>query len=372
MNSRSHIYYFIIISIISVIFASVSPKNNWDLTAYIACAMNYDIKDSHQLHQLTFKTLKTTLSNDDYLRIKGPSVAGNYRNENSLNPKIFNEQLNFYKMRYAYTFGIYLLNKLGINIIVATYLLTIFASILGLWVLFVTFMNRLSAIYVYLLPIMLAIYGFTNLIRLSTPDALAFLFTTIIINLFLNKKHTSLSLFLPIGILLRTDLILLIGFIYIYQFFYFKKLNRYDFIGFFTSLALYFLCTKISGHYGWKTLFHFQFIEKDLYPGSLIVTFSFKEYVLILLREITHLKTNVGFMVFMVIFFLNLKLTLSNFSAIFSSVEHKRIVYLQIILSLFAFTFFLIFPGMAPRHMIGTFTIFTCLYFYLLPKYKIS
>tara|TARA_A100001015_G_scaffold314403_1_gene423768 strand:+ start:1471 stop:2535 length:1065 start_codon:yes stop_codon:yes gene_type:complete len=353
-----------------MIFAFIYPKNNWDLTAYIASAMSYDIQDSNQLHQITFETLKTTLPSDDYLKIKGPNIKGNYRYENSLNPTIFNEQLNFYKMRYAYIFSIYILNKIGINIISATYILSIFPGILALWLLYFTFRKKINPAFLYFLPIMMAIYGFTDVIRLSTPDAMAFLFTTIVAFLFLNQKHMFLSLFLPIGVLFRTDLILLIGLIYAYQLFHFKKLNRYDYIGIFSSLILYVLCTKISGHYGWKTLFHFQFIEKELYPGSLIVTFSLKEYVLILLREIKHLNTNVAFIVFVIIFIFNLKLVSTNFSHIMASFDHRRIVYLQIILVTFSIVFFLIFPGMAPRHMIGTFTIFTCLYFYLYPSYK--
>ena len=369
MNSRGLFYFFLIISVLSMIFTFTYPKNNWDLTPYIACAMSYDIQDLNQLHKLTFEALKTNLPNEDYLKIIGPNIRGNYRYENRINPLIFNEQLNFYKMRYAYTFSIYLLSKLKFNIVVSTYILSIMPSILALWTLYFTFRKRLRPSYLFLLPIMMAIYGFTDLIRLSTPDALAFLFTTIAVFLFLNQKHSILSLFLPIGVLFRTDLILLIGLIYAYQLFHFKTLTRYEYIGIFSSLILYFLCTKISGHYGWKTLFHFQFIEKVLYPESLIATFSLKEYALILLREIKHLNTNVAFIVFIIVFILNLKLVTTNLSHIIASLKLRKIVSLQIILVTFSIIFFLCFPGMAPRHMIGPFTIFTCLYFYLHQNY---
>ena len=102
-------------------------------------------------------------------------VSGEYRETVFRDPSSLEQQLPFYSIRIAYIELIRLLKNLGLSYTKSTYVISaVFAS---LAVLILGLVMSETAVPIAMLPIVVAVTGYTEVARLSTPDAMACFFS---------------------------------------------------------------------------------------------------------------------------------------------------------------------------------------------------
>jgi hypothetical protein len=203
-------------------------------------------------------------------------VTGEYRETVFRDPSSLEQQLPFYSARVVYIELIRLFKYFGLSYTKATYVISaIFASlsvlVLGLIILEAT-------VSIAMLPLVIMLTGYWEIARLSTPDAMACFFSLLAIySLIRNGKLVFLvAAILP---LIRTDFILLSGLLMIFTY---RRGDR--FISLFSLLsaaAIYILVTKLTGNYGYLTLFNFTFIGSlNPYPADIIISRRVADYLI--------------------------------------------------------------------------------------------
>ena len=198
------IYFALVVYCISYLN---HPLHNWDVLGYVAAAHSFEEKDPQALHKFTFDQVRKSVSDQTYKALASPpgdEPQAVYRRTMSKNPYAFYEQLQFYQIRPVYTGSIYLLSKLGVNIVYATHLISGIAVVVGIMILYLLCKAFLAGPFVYLAPFFAIVFGALDLVRYSTPDGLAFCAVITSAYLFLKDNKMWLLLLFPIMIGIRT------------------------------------------------------------------------------------------------------------------------------------------------------------------------
>lgn len=125
-NIVSFVVYFLIVLFISIVSIH-KPDYNWDILPYVASVYSLESTDTNSIHKNTYEIVKSTLPEQAYLLL----VSNNkYREEMHQCSKCFYQQLPFYKIRPLYVALIYILYKLGINIIVSSFVISSISCLL--------------------------------------------------------------------------------------------------------------------------------------------------------------------------------------------------------------------------------------------------
>ncbi|MBA2658811.1 MAG: hypothetical protein H0U72_04480 [Nitrosospira sp.] len=262
----------ILTATIILIFGLLKPEHNWDMIAYVAASYYKDGYRGPDLTRETYEDIKKEVSSKTFSKL----ITGKYRETVFGDPSSLEQQIPFYSIRVGYIELIRLLKKVGLNYAKSTYVISaIFASlsvlVLGLIVLTTT-------VPIGILPIVVAVTGYTELARLSTPDAMACFFSLLGIYS-LMKKERLIFLVAAILPLIRTDFILLSGLLMIYTYLHGRR-----FLSLFSllfSVAFYILINKLYGNYGYLTLFNFTFIGSlTPYPADIVISHKFSDYLI--------------------------------------------------------------------------------------------
>jgi hypothetical protein len=128
-----------------------------------------------------------------------------------------------------------------------------------------------------MLPVIVAVTGYTDLARLSTPDAMACFFSLVGIHSLMAKGRV---VFLVAAILplIRTDFILLSGLLMGYAYLQGQRLFALLFL--LNAASFYVLVTKLNGSYGYLILFNFSFISSPIpYPADMVISTRLGDYL---------------------------------------------------------------------------------------------
>ena len=247
---------------------------------------NSDIKTIHnESYQMIFK--RVNQSKTGSFQSKEQWVSGpQYHIDIYENIDSFQQQFPFFKIRVLYTKLISLVSLTTMDLIKSSHLISIVASTIAIGLLFFSLNGKIPNRRLYWLFIGTLAFGYIEVIERASPDSLALLFMSLL-TLFIIQKRFLISLvFLPILVVVRTNLIILnspyLAFIWIK----YKKFRPYTILSGLISLISYFGVTKWAGHYGWATLMHHTFINPISFPKTTVYEFGVSNYIPILMEQL--------------------------------------------------------------------------------------
>jgi hypothetical protein len=265
--------YGIIITaaVIILVYGVLKPERNWDMVAYVAAAYHKDGYRGADLTKQTYGEIKKEVSDKRFSLL----TTGEYRETVFRDPSSLEQQLPFYSIRFAYIELIRLFKNLGLSYTKSTYVISaIFASlavlVLGLIVLE-------TAVPIALLPIAVAVTGYTEVARLSTPDAMACFFS--LLGIYSLIRRGNLLFFIAATLpLIRTDFVLLSALLMAVT--YFRGNRLVSLISLVSAVILYLSVTQLNGNYGYLTLFNFTFIGSlTPYPADIVLSSNLVDYL---------------------------------------------------------------------------------------------
>lgn len=294
--------YLIIVATAAVIliYGIVKPERNWDMIAYVAGAYHKDGYTGADLTRETYGDIKKGVSDRRFSKL----VTGEYRETVFRDPASLEQQLPFYSPRVVYIELIRLFKHFGLSYTKATYVISaIFASlsvlVLGLIILEAT-------VSIAMLPLIVVLIGYWEIARLSTPDAMACFFALLgIYGLIRNGKLVFfVAAILPV---IRTDFILLSGLLMIFT--YHQGDRLISLFSLLSAAAIYISVTKLTGNYGYLTLFNFTFIGSlNPYPANIVISDQVGDYLIpywLLLQSLVSHSHTMVYSIALYLFWLN-------------------------------------------------------------------
>jgi GT2 family glycosyltransferase len=273
-RSITHPLLFLVLAIYCLKLCLYNPLLNWDIVGYIGSANALALGDTASLRVLTYTQLRHSVPSPIYDEL----TNGSFRREISLDSSAFREQLPFYQIRLVYTGLIYLLFKLGCDIVLATYTISGASVVAGVALLYVVSKRILARPFLYAIPPLAVIFGVPDLARYSTPDGLAFLSAILCAYLYLARRFGLLLIVLPITVAVRTDLIL---FSIPLLFFIVLSETGWRFRAAFSACASVGVYVGIGAHFrnpGWSTIFYHSFVGVMTHPASTPVPLNAPHY----------------------------------------------------------------------------------------------
>jgi len=345
-KNRYHLIYLILTIFILLLPVSsmLYPSLNWDILGYVASVKNLEGHNDEEIHRYVFDNLKTIASDEEYIEL---TSGGSYRDTMFLDSNAFAQQVPFYKIRILYNFLILFLSKLGLNPFRATYVISAISGLIALLIVYISFKVFIPVHLLIITPILILFSGVGDVSRLSTPDALAFLFMSLSFYLFLKKKDRLLVVLLPFSLLVRTDLIIFNALILFIMFLKNRKIE--NIISFVASLSILFAINHLCGNYGWKTVFFFTFIQSVPNPADITVKLTVKDYLVVLLNGLTEVKHS-GFMFYISCLLLTLW---SIFKNRFEKCNNTRLHLVLLISFCYVLFHFLLFPVLWTRFFVA-------------------
>jgi hypothetical protein len=265
--------YVILIATAAAVFAFgiLQPQRNWDLVAYVAAAYYKDGYRGADLTRETYDDIKKVVSSKRFALL----TIGEYRGTVFKDPSSLEQQLPFYSIRVAYVELIRLLGKTGLTYARSTFVIGAFFAALA--ALMLGLILSRSSVPMGMLPIVVAVTGYTDLARLSTPDSMACFFSLLGIYGLMTKGRI---VFLVAAILplIRTDFILLSGLLMVCC--YVQGEKFFSLLSLLVSAGFHILVAKSNEGYGYLTLFNFAFIGSPTpYPAGIVISTRLGDYL---------------------------------------------------------------------------------------------
>lgn len=165
--------YLIIIATAAtiLIYGIMKPEYNWDMIAYVAAAYYKDDYRGVDLTRETYGDIKKEVNAKRFSKL----IIGEYRETVFRDPASLEQQLPFYSLRVAYIELIRLFKRFGLSYTKATYVISAIFASLSVLVLGLIILE--AAVSIAILPFIVALTGYFEIARLSTPDAMACFFS---------------------------------------------------------------------------------------------------------------------------------------------------------------------------------------------------
>ena len=276
--------------------------HNWDMVIYAAAAKSFEEDDITRIHSFVYSRLRQSVPDDEYRALavpEGSDPDSVYRNIISADPDAMAEQLPLFQIRPLYTGIIYIMYKLGVNIYLATHLISGLAVLAGVILLYFISRSTLPDYMTYLVPFGSAAAGVLSLAKYSTPDGLAFLAVLISVYLMTRRRTAALLVTLPLITAVRTDLIIFILPLCMILLAGGWQSKAGICASGLVSIAAYILINTWYSNPGWSTTFHSEFMEVSAYPLSSDTTVSFSDYLRVLFREAGNLLLHKKFLLYL-------------------------------------------------------------------------
>ena len=279
-NLRRILVIYYVVFVATVLVASwVNKQFDWDMLGYTASALHFENSDTAAIHKTVYEALKSAADPKDYASLTqgSPYVANMFARADW-----FAQQLPYYEIRLIHNGLIYLFYKMGANIMLAPFVVSVMAAGLGLIALFFAGLNRLDDRLMFLLPFVFMFSDGLYVARMPTPDSLGFAFFMLFAYLLLRGGGKPLLILMPILVLVRTDFVIF-GVLFLAFLIYKDPLNRRAaIVSLAVTLGVYFGINKITGNYGWATIFYFTLIDRVPNPAELHLSVSVQQYFTVL------------------------------------------------------------------------------------------
>ncbi len=355
------------------LYALENPYHNWDMIGYVASAESYQNNDIYVVHGNTYNALKLHVPENKFKELINSSSE--YRNTIFMSADSLDQQLPYYQIRVLYIQLINLLSRIEIPKYYSTHFISAVSVFVSLILISHILFSNLNAHFIFsFTPIALANFGVLAVARCSTPDALAFLCSTIVFLLFLSKKHLFFLVVLPMLVLVRTDLIILTIAFSLYYIMIDRKYASYYIVSLITSLFIYLGVNSYFGNYGWHTIFYVTLIERITNPEGIIFKVSLYEYFHSLYKGLGGALTSFSFITYflssLVIFIYHIKK--SFIFEVFSTPNKYSLEIIHYINIAFFIGHFILFPVVWDRFFVTQYTFTLILFFVLLYKFNKS
>jgi hypothetical protein len=251
-------------------FGLMRPYYNWDMVGYVAAALSADGYQGAELSAATYDSLRNNVPERTFDQM----IEGEYRDTVYRDPSSLAQQLPFYKIRVIYVALIRTSHAIGFSYPKSTYVVSAVFSALS--VVLLSILSIEIGAPVISIPLVVAFSGFIDIARLSTPDAVATLFSLLTLNLLIRRSLLAfvVAMLLP---LVRTEFLLLSLLVFVHGFVFGQA--RYVIAPMIIACMLYWLVVRINGAYGWLTLFNTSLIHRTPYPATLVPSHAIGDYL---------------------------------------------------------------------------------------------
>lgn len=261
------------IAVYAVFLSAERAYHNWDVVGYIASAKSMESPDIAIVHAFTFDELRRVLPAplyEDITREKnlGTGMGAVYRHAVSSDPAVLKEQLPYYQIRPVYVALVYVFYKAGVDIEMATHLVSGIAVAAGLLLLGLLASSFLSWPFALVIAALALGFDVMDLARFSTPDGLAFFVIVLMAYLFAKSRYILLCVVAPLAVGVRTDLIVFVLPLSAAMFFFDRSSRIRTIVSALASAAIYIGVVRYYGNPGWSTFFYCATYERCVHPIS--------------------------------------------------------------------------------------------------------
>ncbi len=246
------------------------------MIGYIGVVYSSDETDIQKIHDKTYSAVKVSVPDSVY-----NSLISNVplRIKAYMEPNYFYSLLDFYKVKPLYTWLIYLLQVLGLNIVLATVIPSIISFLLLMIIVFYWISHYLPAAQTLIVSSIVAVIKpISDLAKFSTPDLLSTFFLLVAFYLVAQKRNNiiNLSILFILSVLSRMDnivfwMVLLIFLIILNNNVERKKIYAVSAVSAITFAFLLFVLL-FDKNLGWyKKYFEFMFETDYLYNIKVIL-----------------------------------------------------------------------------------------------------
>ena len=271
-------YLFIsIISLFSILVCFNKITYNWDFIGYMGVVNSYLEKDSKKIHQKTYFILDKSIDVKKYeLKSEG------YRKVMSIDHKAFEENLSFYKIRPLYTMAIYVLYRLGFNLLFSIKILTILPIVFILGMLYFSVKREMNNRQVAFLFSMFFVFSPLIIkIATTTPDALSGMFLLMLSLAYYEQRNKFLQIIIMfLLVATRTD-----NFLWIVLLLLFDVFNKFSFkkmkINLFILICIFIFYQTINfcaGNSGLWIVYYNTLVNRLNFPLSQTPKFNLQDY----------------------------------------------------------------------------------------------
>jgi len=355
MKSKVNMALYFFFAFLILIYAAVNPsKNSWDTIAYVASARAIDSPDAETYHRYAYELLRKYVPPDVYADLTDPSYQ--YRANMYDNAALFSQQMSFYKIRILYIYGIWLLQKAGVNAYNASHAISVFSVgaaflILGLFAIRL----RINLVTSFL-PMLLIPLGVILVARTGTPDGLTFFGVCIVFYFYYLRRLVQFLFFLPVLVLIRTDLILLIACFSTLFFLIERKYCKGYLISAGISVVVYLAINYRFGNHGWSTLFYFTFIKHISELDNVHYIVKMSDYARVLKAGLINAYYTSSFLIYLFLTFIIFVRQIAN-NKFVSVFMNNKLIQLHYVGGVYVFFHFVLFPVVWERFFIAEYAI---------------
>lgn len=264
------------------------PAIGWDALGYTGAILALEDDDAARLHARSYGYLRAALPPEKFAQIATGGADANtssYRQRVYADAHSFVQQIPFYAMRWLYIGPAYALYKAGLDpptalVTVSTAAYVAIAALLLVWL--AAHMPRSLAALLALLIAVNPLLLFVG--RAPTPDALSTAVILWSLYFALERRRMGLcTLLLIASVFVRTDNVILAVMLLACFRFFGRDGRTVSGPAFALALAAlagaYLGVNAASDNYGWRVLFHHQFIALLANPADLTVALSLEDYL---------------------------------------------------------------------------------------------
>ena len=205
MKIFKNTYFLLFIIITGILFgrAYIYPSYNWDLLLYTSAVVSFEESNPDIVHSQTYELAQQSMPDKAYKVL----VTGKYEEESYRNPAVFQSLKPLAKTRPLYICILVLLNKIGLNPVYGTALLSSLGCFFLALICFVWLEKYFAGLHTFLLSMLIVYIGrFNPLAKMATPEALsAATMLGAVYMVIEKKKWTPAFVMFAIGICLRYD-----------------------------------------------------------------------------------------------------------------------------------------------------------------------
>jgi hypothetical protein len=211
---NTYFLVFIILTAILFGYSYTHPSYNWDLLLYTSSVISFEESNPDIVHSQTYELAQQSMPDKAYKVL----VTGKYEEESYRNPEVFESLKPLAKTRPLYIFLLVILNKIGLNPVYSTALLSSLGCFfLGL-ICFIWLEKYFSGLHTFLLSMLIIYIG-----RFNPPEALSA--ATMLAAVFVvveKKKFIPAFVLFAVAICLRYDNIVF-PFVFLLPLFFTKR-----------------------------------------------------------------------------------------------------------------------------------------------------
>ncbi|HTN47015.1 MAG TPA: hypothetical protein VL098_11760 [Flavipsychrobacter sp.] len=252
------------------------PQYNWDMIAYMGVVQEYEGVGLRKAHDSVYNMIKRDLPKDAY-NVLTAKVEDQY--ECLIDAKAYENELSFFRTKPLYTFTVYCLHKLGVNLVTATYIPSFFSCFVLILLIFHWLNQVTKPVVAFIIAVLLMLLPkFAELCRLSSPDAISNMLILLSIYLIHSKsKRIWIYIALAFSVLARIDNFIFVIVILGFQFFNQKNTKMLLLVTAGVSLLALLLIPMLLGDsYNWFMKFAFLFSVDDYLRHWKFVLFDFR------------------------------------------------------------------------------------------------